>query len=142
MTTPPSAPVSVRDGVREKDFVERRRSRRRRLQNPSEVSLHGTGSEVDWTAAGVLLNVSPDGLACRVSAKAAHALTVGQALHVLFRIGTTSTVFDLKARITNITPAGTTHCVVLGLEFLADRRLKSVQTKLQESLRRAGDEEN
>ena len=142
MTAPLSAPVSVRGGIRGKDLVERRRSRRRRLQNPSEVSLHGTGPEVDWTGEGVLLNASPDGLACRVSAQTAHVLTVGQMLHVVFRIGPASTVFDLKARITNITAAGTTHRVVLGLEFVADRRLKSVQTKLQESLRRAGDEGN
>lgn len=142
MTAPQSVPLSVGQGAHKAALVERRRSRRRDLQNPGEVSLHGTGSEVDWTGGGVLLNASGDGIACRVSAQTALTLATGQTLHVVFRVGPTPTVFDLKARIINITPAGTTHSVVLGMEFVAGRRLKSVQSKLLESLRRAGDQES
>ena len=142
MTAPHSVPASVDESVNRVTLAERRSSRRRRLQGANDVSLHGTGSEVEWTGTGTLLNASPDGIACRVSAQTAHALAIGQRVHAVFRIGPTSTVFDLKARVINITPAGATHGVVLGMEFVADRRLKRVQTKLLESLRRAGDGAN
>ena len=132
MTAPHSVPASVDESVNRVTLAERRSSRRRRLQGANDVSLHGTGSEVEWTGTGTLLEASPDGIACRVSAQTAHVLAIGP----------TSTVFDLKACVINITPAGATHSVVLGMEFVADRRLKSVQTKLLESLRHAGDEVN
>ena len=140
MASAHSVPASVGESANQAALAERRRSRRRRLQDASEVSLRGTGSDVDWTGTGVLLNAGVNGIACRVSAKNARPCLIGQTLHVVFRVGPTSTVFDLKARIANITPAGTTHSVVLGMEFVADRRLKSVQSKLLEALRRVGDE--
>ena len=140
MASPHSVPALVGESANQATLAERRRSRRRRLQDASEVSLRGTGSDVDWTGAGVLLNAGVNGIACRVSAQNARPFLIGQTLYVVFRIGPTSTVFELKARIANITPAGTRHRVVLGMEFVADRRLTSVQNKLLESLRRAGDE--
>ena len=140
MTSPHSVPAPVGESANQATLAERRRSNRRRLHDAGEVSLRSTGSDVDWTGAGVLLNAGVNGIACRVSIRAAQALAIGQTLNVVFRVGPTSAVFDLKVRIANITPAGTTHHVVLGMEFVADRRLKSVQTKLLESLRRAGDE--
>lgn len=140
MTAPQSIPASVDEGVNPSAIAERRGSPRRRLPEAGEVSLHGTGSKVEWTCGGVLQNAGRKGIACRVSAQNARALVIGQTLHVVFRVGPTSTVFDLKTRVANITPAGATHGVVLGLEFVADRRLKSVQAKLWEALRRASDE--
>ena len=140
MIRPDSVPAWSDERANQATLAERRRSRRRRLQGASEVSLCGTSADAEWTVTGVLLNAGVNGIACRVSTRAARALTIGQALQVIFRVGPTSAAFDLKARIANITPAGTTHHVVLGMEFVADGRLKSVQTKLLESLRRAGDE--
>jgi len=140
MIFPHSVPASVGKSANQATLAERRRSRRRRLQDASEVSLRGTGPDVEWTGTGVLLNAGANGIACRVPLQKARPLLIGQMLHVVFRVGPTSAVFDLKARIANITPAGTMGSMVLGMEFVADRRMKSMQTKLLESLRRAGDE--
>ncbi len=122
--------------------ADRRRSPRRRLHQPSEVVLRGTGADHAWTAVGTMLNVSEEGIACRTSAQTAQDLAIGRTLHVVFSLPPASTVFDLQACIINITPAGTSHNVVLGMQFVADQRLKSFQAALLESLRRAGDEIN
>jgi hypothetical protein len=116
---------------------ERRRSRRRRLQSPSEVHLRGLGDENGWQCAGVLLNVSHEGMACRISDQKAREVCLQQKLGAIFRIGSYPTTFDLTAMISNVTPAGTEGCQVIGLEFLDDARLRAARSTLHEAIAKA-----
>ena len=116
---------------------ERRRSRRRRLHKPCEVQLHGVGDELGWQATGALLNVSTDGVACRLANQKAYDLCVRQTVRVVFRIGSSPTRFDLKAQITNLTAAGTPEHQVLGLEFVDDANLEAAQPALREAIANA-----
>ncbi len=120
-------------GMTEGPGFERRRSRRRRLQKPSEVRLHGLGDELGWHCAGALLNVSNDGIACRIANKDAGALCIGQTIQAVFGLGSSRT-FELTARITNTTPAGTAGHRVLGLEFVEDAKSKAAQAALREAI--------
>ncbi len=113
---------------------ERRRSRRRRLHKPSEVQLHGVGEESGWQCAGALLNVSAEGIACRITNRHAYDLCVRQTLRAVFRVGVSPATFDLKVQIINITAAGTSEHQVLGLEFVDDAKLEAAQPALREAI--------
>lgn len=114
-------------------LLDRRRSPRRCLRTPTEVVLCATGEGETWRCSAAMLNVSPDGIACRVPEQDVRALTVGQTLNVRFCLDSSSTGFDLSGRITNITQGGTPHHAVVGLAFIADDRMKADQARLRES---------
>lgn len=116
--------------------AERRRSPRRRLRRPTKVALRDTGvdSRPEATACdGSLLNVSTEGLACRMREKEAATLRIGQDLRVTFDLGAPSSAFDLKARVINITQGGTPDHLVLGLEFIVDQSVAADRRRLREA---------
>lgn len=121
---------------------ERRRSRRRRLQTPTDVQLRGLGDESKWQCVGALLNVSHEGMACRINDRKASELCIRQSLQAVFRVGASTTPFDLTAMITNMTPAGTAGQQVIGLEFVDDARLRSARAALREAIARANEPAN
>lgn len=120
-------------------LFERRRSQRRNLQRPAEVRLRGVGDETEWSCMGAVLNVGIDGIAARVTTENAMRLLVDQHVDVVFRLGSWPTEFDLRARVTNVTPAGTDHHRVLGLEFVEGRRLQESRPALREAITQAVD---
>jgi len=120
-------------------LFERRRSPRRNLHQPAEVRLRGVGDEMEWQCIGSVLNVGIDGLACRISISDALRLLVDQHVNVAFRLAGAATDFDLRARVTNITPAGSTDHRVLGLEFVEGNRLHEARAALRDAVSRTVD---
>ena len=117
--------------------TDRRRSPRRHLRGRTEVSVSGSDEHVSWCAEAVMLNLSTEGMACRLAEPDARRLAIGQTLGVAFRLGAINTPFDLNARVSNTTEAGTPGQVVVGLAFIADERLESNRTRLQRALKDA-----
>jgi hypothetical protein len=96
---------------------ERRRSPRRRLHRPTDVILAPAGGTTDWHCQAAMLNVSPEGLACRVPNDQIESMVVGGTLRVSFRLERSDAEFNLAARVSNVTEGGTPGYVVVGLEF-------------------------
>jgi hypothetical protein len=133
--TAPDQPVTLR--VQKPDAIliaDRRRSPRRRLRRPTTVSLHNTGTEREWCSEAVMLNLSAEGVACRLAGHDSLALKINQTARVLFTLGASSTMFDLTGRVTNITQGGTPGHVVVGLAFVADEKLEQNRTRLRQVL--------
>ena len=100
--------------------LDRRRFHRAKLAPSSEV-------DIEWKVDGVarrqtvkLLNVSTDGMACRIDQSAAAGLTKRQRLRVGFAIPGAEQRVQLEARITNLTPASAGSFIV-GLQFMASK---------------------
>lgn len=96
--------------------IDRRRFWRARLAPSARVALEWThcGSRERHNAA--LLNVSIDGLACRVDKLAASALEVQTSVTARFRMKESSREFQLEALVMNRTPASDGGFIV-GLQF-------------------------
>ncbi|MGB2985583.1 MAG: PilZ domain-containing protein [Phycisphaerae bacterium] len=114
--------------------AERRRSPRRQLHEPTEVILRPAGDGDESHGPGAMLNLSPDGIACRIPIPGTEALAIGQTLRVEFRLGASSRAFHLNGRISNITQGGTINHLVVGLEFIADERLTASRERLRKAL--------
>lgn len=110
---------------------DRRKGRRRNLQDPCQATLMGNGRHDDWECTGMMLNASPGGFACRIQNCDANRLTAGRIVRAVFRLDSNQEPFDFHARITNATQAGTPGFTIIGMEFLidADRRLESRRLK-------------
>ncbi len=98
--------------------LDRRRFVRAKLAPSSKVAI-------DWNRAGTphrytanLLNISIEGLACRVEDGAAAALNVGDSLRVTFQLPGHEKPFVLNATVSNKTPASTDY-TILGVQFAA-----------------------
>lgn len=119
--------------------AERRRSSRRHLRQPTEVTLSPITGDPDSSCKAVMLNVSPDGLACRVARSQVECLDVGSIIQARFRLEHSTTDFDLCARVCNVTEGGTPGHAVVGIEFTSDDRIPqdcriSDRVRLRESL--------
>lgn len=101
--------------------ADRRRSPRRLLRQATNVSLRSPDADEGWHCNGVMLNLSSDGLACRMPEQHAGPLHLDQTIRVTFRLGRSSQLFDLTGRISNITRGATPGQLVVGLEFAVDR---------------------
>jgi len=88
---------------------------------------------------GALLNVGIDGLACRIGVAEALSLLVDQHVDVAFRLGDVAADFELRARISNITLAGSTEHRVIGLEFVEGKQLCEARAALREAIGRTVD---
>jgi hypothetical protein len=116
-------------------LADRRRSPRHRWRKPTEVSLAAAGANDRWRCTAALLNVSPDGVACRVAASDMESLSVGQVVGAQFRLDSLSPEFSLPVRVTNVTEGGTVDQMVVGLEFIVDTDLAvAEQVRLREAL--------
>lgn len=117
--------------------ADRRRSPRRRFRQPTGILLRGTGVDDGWRCQATLLNLSMDGLACRVpdsDCERGGPLRIGQTVRAVFRPHASSPAFDLNGRIVAITQGGTPNLLVLGLEFIADQSLEASRPGLQDVL--------
>ncbi len=100
--------------------TQRRRSWRIRPARSSQVELRWTtGDPSAGTGIGWLCNVSGDGLACRVDARVADRLGIGEQVEVDFTLPPDDPDrFTLDAVLCSKTPAGTRGTMILGLQFL------------------------
>lgn len=118
-------------------IVQRRRSWRAKLAPSSSVSLRWNGPDGDAIAReGRLLNLSADGLACRMNAAEAAELFVGDHLDVRFDLPQADAEFEFAATVTNRTP-GSEDAVILGMQFLVlddDLPATATQQRLRECL--------
>jgi len=140
MLFPNSTPVAKTPTTADGPFgvmLERRRSPRRALHPPGGVRLQGIGDENQRRCLGDLLNIGMGGLQCRVATQQARHLLVDQFVDAMFRVGACPSEFDLRARIANITPAGSAEHQVLGLEFVNDSRLRASQRALNAAIAQA-----
>lgn len=117
--------------------AERRRSPRRRLRKPTKVTLRAIGLKPGSPGSayeGSLLNVSLEGLACRLRTSDAATFRVGETLRAAFDLGASLSAFDCKARIINMTQCATAGHLVLGLEFIQGQSGAVNRRRLREAL--------
>jgi len=114
--------------------IERRKSRRRRFREPTEVTLRTTSGSEKWHGLGALFNLSMDGIACRVREEDTPHTAVGRTLRVMFYLKHSSQEFDVTARVISVTRAGSPGHAVIGMEFIGDERLASAKKALRAAL--------
>ncbi len=96
---------------------QRRRFLRAAFADSAAIYLGKHNSFDVPEAEGRILNVSQDGVACRVHARYADHRAVGEAVSVQFTIGALPEVLQLNAVIRSKTPGGTPGAIILGLQF-------------------------
>ncbi len=114
--------------------ADRRRSLRRFLRGTTNVGLRAPDANEEWHCNAVMLNLSPDGIACRMSEQHAGPLHIDQTVRVTFHLGRPSRLFDLTGRVSNITRGATPGQLVVGLEFAVDRRSEESRAGLRRVL--------
>jgi len=102
--------------------LQRRKFWRATLRESSEVSLHWSSSSGEAEAVGALCNISPDGMACRLSRQDADAMFIGDPVRVRFALPFYDRTFDLTAVICNKTPGASSDSMLVGLQFVADEQ--------------------
>lgn len=101
-------------------LLQRRRFMRAKLQPSAHVELYGADYCGPEPARGQLLNVSPDGLACKVPVEVGDALGIDDLLAIGFTLWPDSEPFTVAARVKNKTTAGSSEWMILGLQFQCD----------------------
>jgi hypothetical protein len=96
--------------------MDRRRFLRARLAPSSEVTLEWVRAETTHRHVAVLLNISAEGLACRIDAGAALAIDRDDAIQVRFGFPNVGHQFNLGSTVSNKT-AASEGCTILGLQF-------------------------
>ncbi len=97
--------------------LERRRSHRAKLAPSSQVRLEWTHEGLARRYTAAMLNISPDGLACRIEAPVREAVDIGDVLLTRFQIPYGTRAFELEGRVRNITPTDEGR-TILGLQFV------------------------
>lgn len=120
----------ARPGVLNK--VDRRRHLRSKLAPSSHVTLCWRENDKDRVHEAQLLNISTDGIACRIEASVTASLQRKDSLNVQFKLPGASQTFKLAVAVTNKTLA-TSGNVILGLQF----HPKPEDGKTMQALRRA-----
>jgi len=116
------------------EVVERRRSARRQLRAPADALIRPTGGGEDWSLCADVLNVSADGIACRMDAEPAARLQVGRQIGVTLRLDTASEGFALTALVISVIEASTPARVIVGMEFVKDGRWRASCARLRAAL--------
>jgi len=112
--------------------MQRRRFWRAKLAPSSFVGLCWTSAGRRLHTNGPLLNVSSEGLACKLDAGAAQSIGVGGRVQAEFKIPQSPGTFQFDAVIRNCSPASD-ESWILGMEFLAEG--DEEQTLAQQRLR-------
>jgi c-di-GMP-binding flagellar brake protein YcgR len=103
----------------ELSVVQRRRFSRTAMRESRAVTLSGASGDEGgaWSCLSSLLNLSVNGLACRVDQVHADRIQINQVLNISFRLETSPDPVECRGRLRSKTPAGSEGCVVLGFEF-------------------------
>lgn len=96
--------------------TERRRFVRAKLAPSSQVQLKWTLSGREYIYTGMLLNISADGMACKVPNLAPKLLTRDDIIQTSFSMPGQMRHFNLRAAVMNKTP-GSDGSMILGLHF-------------------------
>ena len=91
-----------------------------RQRDPADVALGQAGGQLHRHAA-TLLNISPEGIACRLEQSAADAIERRATLTAIFELPSCDQPFHLRALVSNKTPASE-GCSIIGLQFLRSER--------------------
>ena len=120
--------------------LDRRRFVRARLAPSSLVKLQWRRAGVDHRCVATMLNISPEGIACRLDDAKAPAIETGGMLQTRFSLPGQGSAFQLTATVSNATPAsgGST---ILGLHFDTTLDAQSQLERLKEALRSPQDAE-
>jgi hypothetical protein len=118
--------------------LERRETLRARLAPSTRVKLEWDDAGVNHRHLAAILNVSPDGLACRIDDSAAAAIQPDAVIRVRFELPgglnrPQSRLFNLAATVSNKTPASE-GCTILGLQFRHTRESEDDLDELGEAL--------
>lgn len=99
--------------------MQRRRFWRAKLAPSSVVSLRWSAAGRDLHTNGPLLNVSSEGLACKLDAGAAQSIGVGGRVKAEFSIPQSAGAFHFHAVVRNCSPASDDSWI-LGVEFMTE----------------------
>ena len=114
--------------------TERRRTRRRQFREAADLILKPIGCDSAAPIRAALLNVSTDGLACRVPESALESIPWDGPLAITFALSANSHTFELTGHTISRTEAGTPGHWVVGLEFEKGRQTEQ-QSLLRQALR-------
>ena len=114
--------------------TERRRTRRRQFHDATDLTLKPIGCHSAAPIRAALLNVSTDGLACRVPESALESIPWEEPLAISFALSANSHTFELTGHTVSRTEAGTAGHWVVGLEFEKGRQTEQ-QSLLRQALR-------
>jgi len=114
--------------------TERRRTRRRQFHDATDLTLKPIGCDSAAPIRAALLNVSTDGLACRVPESALPSIPLEGLLAVSFTLSANSHTFELTGHTVSRTEAGTSGHWVVGLEFEKGRQTEQ-RSLLRQALR-------
>lgn len=117
--------------------IERRRSTRKLLHQPTEVTLRNANGAASFSLQAAMLNLSAEGLACRVSTADATRLPRGLQVRARFCVGDDPEPFELICRITNETRGGTPDTVVVGMAFVDEKNPPLSQARIWSALKNA-----
>lgn len=99
--------------------MQRRRFWRAKLAPSSVVSLRWSSSGRELHTNGPLLNVSSEGLACRLQSGAAQSIGIGGRVQAEFKVPQSAGAFCFQAVVRNCSPASDDSWI-LGVEFVID----------------------
>lgn len=121
------------------DVVERRRFRRATLAPSATLNIAWRIGGVLHRHSATLLNVSADGLACRMQAAVVGNIQNGGAVHASFELPGKDggEEFELESIVSNKTPASE-GCVILGLQFVRSEAAADQFTRLAVIVRSPG----
>ncbi|MCG8406833.1 MAG: PilZ domain-containing protein [Phycisphaerales bacterium] len=111
-------------------ILERRRFLRAKLAPSSKVTLQWERACQTHRHKVNLLNISADGIACRLEDAVSALIEKKAELSVSFELPEHEQPFELSARVTNKTPASEGH-TILGLQFVAAEKDAQVISALR-----------
>lgn len=101
--------------------LDRRRFARANLAPSSQVRLEWTRDGLARRYTAPLLNISPDGLSCRLDGAVAESIEIGDIVLTRFHLPGQEREFRLEVKILNITRAAEGRSIV-GVQFSASQR--------------------
>lgn len=117
--------------------AERRRSPRRGLREPVRVLIWAGGATEPLAEPASLLNLSADGLACRLPSDAV-TFSIEDVVRVSFELDHPDTRFEFSACVINLTRGATIDKTILGLEFVWDEMSPADRDRLVAALAATG----
>ncbi|MEE8385718.1 MAG: PilZ domain-containing protein [Dehalococcoidia bacterium] len=97
--------------------IDRRRFLRAKLAPSTTVKLQWHRAGITHRHVAAMLNISPEGLACRIADGVATDIEVDDVVEARFEFPDLDRQFSLQAVVSNKTPASE-GCIILGLHFV------------------------
>jgi len=120
------------------DLVERRRSPRRRFSRTAVVKVWRPANGSAPIQA-VMLNLSEDGLACRIHPDEHAPVAASEQVRIRFPTGLLGEELELSAQICSVVPGGTDGSVIVGMVFEDDPKSDGVKARLATALTQASE---